>query len=500
MAKHLRVAIIGSGFGGLGAAIRLKQEGVEDFLVFEKSDDLGGTWRDNSYPGCACDVPSHLYSFSFALNPDWSRSFSGQAEIWAYLRRCVERFGIGPHLRFGHEVRSADWDEAAQHWRVETARGTYTADALVAAAGPLSEPTVPDLPGLDSFAGTVFHSARWDHGHDLAGRDVAVIGTGASAIQFVPRIQPKVGRLRLFQRTAPWIISRGDRRLTNAERALFRAVPAAQRLARLSIFLTQELTAVGFLKPRLGRVAQRIAARHLRRSVPDRELRTRLTPDYAMGCKRVLRSDDYLPAVTQPNVDLVTAGIREVRPAGIVTADGVEHPVDTIILGTGFHVTDAPIGDLVRGRDGRSLAEVWQGSPEAYLGTSVAGFPNLFLVLGPSTGLGHTSVVYIIEAQLRYVLDALRYLRRDGVGAVEPLPESQRAFRTEVDRRMRTTVWSTGCQSWYIDKTGRNSSIWPSFASAFRRRLRRFDPSRHLLTPAGGSGSPRVGTPSEAQQ
>jgi cation diffusion facilitator CzcD-associated flavoprotein CzcO len=476
-APHLRVAIVGGGFGGLGAAIRLKRDGIEDFLVFERADDLGGTWRDNSYPGCACDVPSHLYSFSFAPNPGWSRSFSGQPEIWAYLRRCAERFGVLPHVRFGHEVRAATWDDSAGHWLVETAGGAWTADALISAAGPLSEPAVPDLPGLDTFAGTAFHSARWDHGHDLAGRQVAVIGTGASAIQFVPRIQPEVARLRLFQRTAPWIIPRGDRAFTAAERALFRTVPAAQKVARAAVFATQEFSAIGFLHPRLLRQAQRVAVRHLRRSVPDPRLRATLTPDYTMGCKRVLRSDDYLPALTRPNVDVVTSGIREVRPQGIVTADGVEHPADTIIFGTGFHATDAPIAERIRGRGGRTLAEVWQGSPRAYLGTSVSGFPNLFLLLGPNTGLGHTSVVYIMESQLPYVLGALRH-----GGIVEPRPEVQRAFVDEVDRRMRGTVWAVGgCTSWYIDRTGRNSTIWPGFASAFRRRLRRFDPSRHLI-------------------
>jgi cation diffusion facilitator CzcD-associated flavoprotein CzcO len=469
----------------LGTAIRLKQEGIEDFLVFERADDLGGTWRDNSYPGCACDVPSHLYSFSFAPNPSWSRSFSGQAEIWEYLRRCTERFGIGPFLRFGHEVHAARWDDAARCWVIETSRGTWTADALVAAAGPLHEPALPALPGIDSFAGTAFHSARWDHDHDLAGRNVAVIGTGASAIQFVPQIAPQVGRLRLFQRTAPWIIPRGDRAFTRAEHALFRAVPVAQKLARASIFLAQEASAVGFVHPRLGRVAQVVARRHLRRQVSDPRLRASLTPPYAIGCKRVLRSDDYLPALSRDNVEVITDGIAEIRPHGILTADGIEHPVDTIVYGTGFRVTDSPIADRITGRDGRTLAQRWQGSPEAYLGTTVAGFPNLFLLLGPSTGLGHTSVVYMMESQLAYVFGALRYLANTGTAAVEPRPEAQRAFREEVDRRMRSTVWSVGgCTSWYLDRTGRNSVIWPNFASAFRRRLRRFDPGEHRITPA----------------
>src|SRR5829696_15875 len=302
MAGHLRVAIIGSCFGGLGTAIMLKDEGVNEFLVFERADDLGGTWRDNSYPGCACDVPSHLYSFSFAPNPEWSRSFSPQAEIWAYLRRCVERFGIGGHLRFGHAVRSARW--LGDRWEVETSGGTWTADVLVSAAGPLHEPSIPALPGAETFAGTAFHSARWDHDHDMTGKNVAVIGTGASAIQFVPQIAPAVGRLSIFQRSAPWIVPRGDRAIRRFEQALFRRVPLAQKLARAAIFAGQEATALGFLRPKLGKAAELVARRHLRKSVRDAELRARLRPDYAMGCKRVLRSDDYLPALSRANVEL----------------------------------------------------------------------------------------------------------------------------------------------------------------------------------------------------
>ena len=481
---HLRVAIVGSGFGGLGAAIRLEQQGVDDFLLFERADDLGGTWRDNSYPGCTCDVPSHLYSFSFAPNPGWSRSFSGQPEIWEYLRECARRFGIMPRIRFGHEVRGATWDERRRRWRVETSQGTWTADVLVSAAGPLSEPSIPALPGLDRFAGKVFHSARWDHDHDLRGRQVAVVGTGASAIQFVPEIQPKVARLSVFQRTAPWVLPRRDRAWSDAERRLYRAVPAAQRLARWSIYWAREGFTVGFLRPRVMRLPQRLAQHHLRESVPDPELRARLTPDYTLGCKRVLLSNDYLPALTRPNVELVTAGIREVRPDGLVSDDGVLHPADTIIFGTGFHVTDMPAAEGITGRDGRTLAEVWNGSPKAYLGVAVAGFPNLFLLLGPNTGLGSTSVVLTIEAQVEYLLRALEHLRRAGAATIEPRPEAQEAFLAEVDARMRPTVWSSGgCASWYMDRTGRVSAIWPGFSSGYRRRLRRFDPGDHLTTP-----------------
>ena len=480
---HLRVAVVGAGFGGLGAAIRLRQEGIDDFLVFERAGDIGGTWWDNSYPGCVCDVPSHLYSFSFAPNPGWSRSFSAQPEIWAYLRDCARRFGILPHLRLSHEVRQATWDDGRRRWRVETSRGDWTADVLVAATGPLSQPKVPALPGLDGFEGTAFHSARWDHDLDLTGRQVAVVGTGASAVQFVPEIQPRVGRLWIFQRTAPWVLPRRDRALTGAERWLFRTVPATQRLARSSIYWAREGFTAGFLHPRMMRLPQRLALRHFRRAVADPGLRARLTPDYTLGCKRVLLSNDYLPALTRPNVELVTAGIREVRPRGILTDDGVEHPADTIIFGTGFHATDSPVGELVRGRDGRTLAEVWAGSPEAYLGVGVAGFPNLFLLLGPNTGLGSTSVVLMIEAQVEYLLRALELMRTAGVATVEPRPEAQQAFVAEVDGRMRATVWSAGCASWYIDRTGRVSALWPGFTWAYRRRTRRFDPRRHLTAP-----------------
>jgi cation diffusion facilitator CzcD-associated flavoprotein CzcO len=477
---HHRVAVVGAGFGGIGTAIRLKQQGYDDFVVFDRGDDVGGTWRDNSYPGCACDVPSHMYSLSFAPNPDWSRSFSGQQEIWEYLRRCVTTYGVGPNLRLGHEVLGAEWDEETGHWLIDTSRGRYTADVLVAAGGPLAEPSVPDLPGLQTFTGEVFHSARWNHDLDLAGRRVAVIGTGASAIQFVPRIAPQVARLHLFQRTAPWIMPRADRAITGLEKRLFRAFPPAQRAVRAGIYWAREGMATGFLHPAVMRVAQRVARAHLRRTVPDPRLRAKLTPRYTMGCKRVLLSNDYYPALTRDNVKVVTDGIAEVRPAGIVTRDGTLHEVDTIIFGTGFHVTDAPVAKLIRGRDGRSLDEVWQGSMRAYQGTSVAGFPNLFMLLGPNTGLGHTSVVFMIECQITYLLSLLRHLDRTGVHAIEPTPQAQERFVADVDRRMVGTVWTSGgCRSWYLDDTGRNSTLWPGYTWSYWLRTRRFDPAAY---------------------
>jgi cation diffusion facilitator CzcD-associated flavoprotein CzcO len=476
---HTRIAIIGAGFGGLGAAIRLRQRGHDDFVVFERADELGGTWRENSYPGCACDVPSQVYSFSFALNPDWTSTYSPQSEIWAYLRACADRFGVRPAIRFGTEVHRADWDDAESRWRIVTSGGEWTADVLIAAGGPLNEPVIPKLPGLETFRGEAFHSARWNHDADLAGRRVAVIGTGASAVQIVPAIQPEVAALTLFQRTPAWVMPRGERPLRAWEHRVYRRIPLFQRLMRTLVYWQTEATVLAFLRPALMRLAERAARANLRRGVPDPELRAKLTPDYLMGCKRVLKSDDYYPALTRDNVAVVTDPIAEVRPHGVVTRDGTEHPADVIVFGTGFRVTDLPIAERIRGRDGRSLAEHWQGSPQAFRGTTVAGFPNLFLLLGPNTGLGHNSVVLMIESQIAYVLAALQRMRRTGAKVLEPRPEAQAGFVAALDKRMARTVWSTGCRSWYIDATGRNSTLWPGSTWAYRLRMRRFDPASY---------------------
>jgi cation diffusion facilitator CzcD-associated flavoprotein CzcO len=484
-ANETDVAIIGAGFGGLGAAIRLRQKGFHDFLVFDQADDVGGTWRDNSYPGCACDVPSHLYSFSFALNPSWSDTFSGQAEIWDYLRDCVTHYGLTPRLRLGHRVTEAAWDDAAHHWRITTSRGDYVARVLISATGPLSDPAVPDVDGLDSFRGTVFHSARWRHDHDLTGRRVAVIGTGASAAQFVPEIQPQVAHLTVFQRTPAWVLPRMTRRITAVEKAIYRHVPGAQRLTRTVLYWGRECWGVGFLHPRINRVAQRFAKRYLHRQVPDGDLRAKLTPTYVMGCKRILLSNDYWPALTRDNVEVVTEKIQRVEPTGIVTTDGVTHPVDTIIFGTGFHVTDPPIMAVVRGRNGRTLAQAWTPTMRAHLGTTVHGFPNLFLLLGPNTALGHSSVVLMIEAQTKQVLKALQHLRRTGAATIEPTVEAQRRHTDHVDDAMAGTVWTSGgCVSWYLDATGRNSTLWPGYVTGFRLRLARFRASDYVTTEA----------------
>jgi cation diffusion facilitator CzcD-associated flavoprotein CzcO len=487
------VAIIGSGFGGIGLAASLRRAGLDDVVLLERAADLGGTWRDNSYPGAACDVPSHLYSFSFAPNPGWTRSFSPQPEIWEYLRRVAAGEGVSEKIRFGEEVTSAHWDPAARRWRIETTTGMMTARFLVCAAGALSDAMIPGIPGLGTFAGTVFHSAAWDHDHDLTGRNVAVIGTGASAIQFVPRIQPHVGHLTVFQRTPPWIMPRHDRQISRWERWLFRNVPISQRIARASIYAGREAYALGFVKnPRIMAAAERLARRHLRRQVADPDLRARLTPDYRMGCKRILLSNDYYPALTQPNVCLVTEGITEIREESVLTSDGIEHPADTLIFGTGFHVTDFPVARRIFGPDGVSLASRWSARPArtAFRGTTTAGFPNLFVLTGPNTGLGHTSQVFMIEAQIRYVRCALLHARRHAVDLIDVHPAAQACYDQMVQRKMRRTVWVTGgCTSWYLDAEGRNVTLWPDFTWRYAWQTRRFDPSNYDLAGSLTSGT-----------
>ena len=480
--KSVQIAIIGSGFGGIGTAIRLKQERIEEFVIFERADDVGGVWRDNTYPGCACDVQSHLYSLSFVPNPDWTHSFSPQAEIWEYLRRCARDYEVLPHIRFEHTVNEAVWEKDLQRWRIETSKGTFLASILISAAGSFSEPKLPELAGLEHFKGKAFHSSRWDHQFEIKGSRVAVIGTGASAIQFVPAIRPQVEKLHVFQRTAPWIVRRHDRPFGALERQLFRRYPSTQWAARAGIYSFREVLGFAFRHPWAMKLLQPLARRHLRRSVADPILREKLTPNYLMGCKRILISNDYLPALTQTNVELVTDGIAEVREHSVLGNDGVERPVDAIIFGTGFHVSDFPFSSRVRGKDGRTLNEVWGGSPEALAGTTVTGFPNLFLLPGPNTGLGHSSVIFMLEAQIEHVLSAVLYLRRHGGATIEARPEAQAAYVSEVDRSMRGTVWTAGgCLSWYLDKTGRNSTLWPTPSWKFRRRVARFAAEEYLM-------------------
>jgi len=481
---HVRIAILGAGFAGLGMAIQLKRHGYDDFVVLERAADVGGTWRDNTYPGCACDIPSHLYSFSFAPNPHWSRVYSPWREIQGYLRNCAVRFGILPHIRWNSELLDASWSEAEARWYITTTQGKLSANIFILGNGPLNEPSLPPIPGIESFDGHLFHSSCWRHDYDLAGKRVAVIGTGASSIQFVPRIQPRVERLFLFQRTPPWIVPRLDHTIPHWQRKLFRLLPLTQRLVRTKMYWQREIMVLGLVyNSRIMENAAKIARHHLERQVADPELRAKLTPHYAMGCKRILVSDDFYPALNQPNVEVVTAHIRAVHAHSIVTADGEERAIDTIICGTGFHVTDTRLPNYIHGRAGRSLAASWQPDPTAYLGTAVAGFPNMFLLIGPNTGLGHNSMVFMIESQLQYLLDCLRTMERRNAEVVEVRPGAQETFDAEMQRRMQGTVWVSGCASWYLDANGRNTTIWPGFTFEFRRRTRHFDPQSYDLQP-----------------
>ena len=484
--SHVRVAIVGAGFSGLCMAIRLRQEGITDFAVLERADELGGTWRDNTYPGCQCDIPSALYSFSFAPNPDWSRFYPKQAEIRDYLRRCARDFGVIPYIRFGHDVVGANWDENSKRWRLETSRGPLTADVLVGAMGGLSEPSVPDIPGLDGFEGTVFHSAAWNHDHDLTGERVAVIGTGASAVQFVPRVQRLAGMLHVFQRTPSWVMPDPDRPVSGFERRLFRRLPATQRLLRAGIYLVHEATVLGTVVDwRLSKGLELIARRHLRRQVPDPELRAKLTPDYTIGCKRITFSNIYYRALVQPNAELVTEPIAEVRPGGIVTADGALRELDAIILGTGFKVFDNPAFARVRGRRGRTLEEAWQGSPRAYLGATIAGFPNLFLLVGPNSAGGYNSILFTTEAHVNYAIKGIRAMDRHSLQAVEVRPEVYERFNRAAEERLRDSVWNRGgCESWYLDPNGRNGVWWPGFTWRLWQRTRRFEARDYQLQTA----------------
>ena len=441
---HVDVAVIGAGFSGLGAAIKLRQAGREDFVVLERAEEVGGPWEANRYPGCQCDVPSNLYSFSFAPNPGWSRTFALQPEIWRYLRRVADEFGLRPRLRLGCELEEASWDEEAGLWRLLTSRGTMTARIVIAGTGGLSKPSIPDLPGIESFAGAAFHTARWDADRDLRGRRVAVIGTGASAVQVVPRIQPEVERLTVFQRTPSWVLPHPGRPVRPRERRLFHRLPGAQRAVRGAVYWGRETWYLGFARHRLSRAPRALARRHLERQVADPGLRRLLTPGYEIGCKRILLSDDYFPALQQPNAELVAVAVTAVKPDGIVSADGREHAVDTIVWGTGFDATATEAGGRFRGRGGRLLAEVWEAEGmQALRGTTIAGFPNLFLMTGPNTLLGHNSVVFIIESQLAYLMEALRTMDARGAAVLDTRPEAQAAFNESLSGRCAAPSGST---------------------------------------------------------
>ena len=472
-----RIAIVGAGFAGIAMAIRLRQAGIESFTIYEQADGVGGTWRANTYPGAACDIPSHLYSFSFEPNPDWSRSYGTQPEILAYLERCVERHGLQPFLRCRSAISRAVYNPTRHVWQIEVNGEAIEVDVLIAASGPLSRPALPAIAGLDTFAGTMFHSARWNHQADLTGRRIGVIGTGASAIQFIPEIAPRAAHLTVFQRTPPWVIPKPDGPIGPRWRRLYRRIPALQWLTRMSIYWMLEARAYAFLKrPPLLQLAMRLGKRYIDRSIADPALRAKVTPEHVMGCKRILLSNDYYRAITRENVALDTTPIREICPQGVITTDGALHEFDTLIFGTGFQVNDVPAPFEMFGMGGASLSERWlQEGPQAYLGTAIRDFPNLFMIVGPNTGLGHNSMIYMIESQVAYIHDALQTLIRTGATRIAVRADVQAQFNERLQRRFKQSVWQTGCHSWYLTASGKNTTLWPGYTFAFRRATQSID-------------------------
>lgn len=479
--------IVGAGFSGLGMAIKLLEAGNTSFLLIEKADDIGGTWYVNRYPGCACDIPSHLYSFSFDRNPEWSRMYSGRNEIQNYLKACAEKYGLDRYVRLNTRMQTAVWNEGAALWQVTTADGaTIKARCLVSAVGALHVPKYPDIPGMEKFAGPAFHSTWWDASVPLEGKRVAVIGTGASAIQFVPEIAPKAEKLYVFQRTPPWILPKTDFPIAERWRKRFRRFPFLTWLFRIALFWLYEVRVWGFLGnvTAIRKRGHKMALNHLAAQVPDPALRAKLTPNYELGCKRVLISNDFYPAIQRPNVDFITDSIKEIREHSVVTQDGTERPVDVLIYGTGFRTTEPLHDTRIVGRDGLEIHEAWNERISAYLGVTVSGFPNFFILLGPNTGLGHNSVVLMSEAQIGYVMDCLRLMRRRGMTTMEVKAETQKSFVEELRARLTGTVWqSGGCRSWYQDpRTGESPVIWPGSVVAYRRRTKAVAEKDYTLT------------------
>ena len=483
--QEFDVAIVGAGFGGLCMGIQLLAAGIRNFVILEKGDEVGGTWRDNSYPGAECDVQSHLYSYSFDGKPDWSQRYAGWREIQQYILDTTERHGLRPYIRFGQEVNAAHFDATTACWTIGLASGaTVVAKHFVLASGPLHRPQVPKLPGLESFRGKVFHSAQWDHGYDLSGKRIASIGTGASAIQYCPEIAPQVQRLHVFQRTAAWVMPRDTRTYSPGEQRRYARFPWWRKIHRARLYWTNESHVWPIFHPTLARAVQRLARLFIRRQVKDPVLAAALTPTYTLGCKRILISNAWYPMFNRENVELVTAGIREIRAGSIVTDDSVERPVDCIILGTGFivdpriYMQDFP----VTGLPGHTLAHDWKRGAEAYLGMSVSGYPNLYQLVGPNTALGHNSIIFMIECQVRYVVDCLRELRERGADYLDVNADEQARFNGRVQHALEGTVWASGCVSWYQQADGKNFTIWPWSTWRYWLQTRHVQASHYRFT------------------
>jgi cation diffusion facilitator CzcD-associated flavoprotein CzcO len=470
-ATRMRVVIIGAGFGGIGLGIKLKAAGMHDFIILEKSTQVGGVWRENRYPGAECDIPSHLYSFSFDAWADWPQTYANQADILDYLTQCAHKHGLEPHIRFGAEVTDARWDDTTQQWILQTSDGRrFQTQSLVSATGQLSRPSSPRFVGLAHFSGTTFHSAEWPQDYNLHGKRVAVIGTGASAVQLIPHVASLASNLYVFQRSAAYVLPKPNKAYSGWQRFLFKHIPGMLKLNRLLIYVQHEWRGFAFVSfPQALRVKQSSFRRSLARKIKNQDLRRRLTPDYRMGCKRILLSNDYYPAMQQPNVELITQAIAEIRTDAIVTADSMVRKVDCIILATGFAAM-APMN--VTGLAGLTLQQCWKNGAEAHLGITVSGFPNFFMLYGPNTNLGHNSVVYMIECQIRYVMACLRRLHRDQMQTMEVKDAVQARFNSKIQERLRKTVWAKGCTAWYLTVTGKNTANWPGYTLEFRLRTR----------------------------
>ena len=476
------IAVVGGGFGGVGAAVMLRRAGYPDVTVFERGERVGGVWHHNTYPGAACDIPSHLYEFSFDPNPNWSRRYAPQQEIQAYLEDVARRHGVADRIRTSTEVTQAHWDGERGKWLLETTAGRHEADVLLTACGQLSVPSVPPLAGLDDFGGPAFHTAEWRHDVDLTGKRVAVVGSGCSAIQVVPAIQPQVSQVDVYQRSPGWTLPKMDFPYKESTQQLFARFPVLQRLDRQAIFAFNELAAAGLTKHHWMLPPFRaLARRNITKAIDDPVLLAKVTPDDEIGCKRIMLTDDWYPTLTKPNVDLIVDRITEVTPTGIRTADGTERPADVLVLATGFksHAFVAPM-EIV-GAEGRTLAQEWAGIPRAYLGMSVPGFPNMFLLYGPNTNGGSGSVIHVIESGMGHVIAALRVLDRTGAHRIEPSRAGAEAFDRELRARLAGSVWHSGCTNWYVDEQGNNPSQWPWLWTTYKRRTSRIDPAVYKL-------------------
>ena len=471
------VVIIGAGFGGLGMAIRLKAQGEENILMIEKGHDVGGCWRDNTYPGAACDVPSHLYSFSFERHYPWSRRFAPQQEIFSYQQYCARKYDLYRHIRFNTEVADARYQDEDGIWELTLTNGdTLTTRVLITATGQLNQPAYPPLSGIEDFAGAHFHSARWDHDVDLTGKTVAVVGTGASAIQFVPEVAKVAGKVKLFQRSAAHVIAKPDRAYSKLEHQVLSKAPITQTLDRLRIYATNESRALGFTTfQKAMKVYEWLFSRHLKQQIKDPALREKLTPDYPMGCKRILMSNDYYPALAQDHVEVINHGISSVDQRGLTDSTGTHHDADVIIYGTGFKATDFLTPMTITGRDGADLNAVWKDGAEAYLGITVRGFPNLFMLYGPNTNLGHNSIIYMLESQIHYILQCVAEMDEQGIKALEVRDRVQEDFNKTVQDKISNTVWDKGCHSWYKTESGKNTNNWPGFTIDYRRQTQHLE-------------------------